>query len=119
MAYRIVLTNITTENLDVKLRKANNYNSIIEVYYAGGDNFNDEWHGVVTGATKKEEEFDIIIDPLNNDNKNCGYSVQGLLDEIDGENLPVKIIINDDEITDNIEEYDFVSNCTETTLYLL
>ena len=119
MSYRIVSTNITTENLDVKLHKANNYDSIIEVYYTGGFHFNDEWHGVITGATKNDEEFYITIDPLDNDNKNNGYSVQGLSDEIGGENLPVKIIINDDDITDNIMEYDFVSNYTETTLYLL
>lgn len=119
MTYKIVLTNITTGNLDAKLRIAKNYDSIIEVIYTGLFNFNDEWHGVITGATKNDEEFDIIIDPQDNDNKNYGYSVQGLLDEIGGENLLVKIIINNSEFIDNIVAYDIVSNYSETTLYLL
>ena len=119
MAYRIVLTNYTTKTLDVELHDASNYNSIIEVFYVGRSHLNDGWHGVITDVIKSDDEFDIIIDPLETDYIQGGYSVQGLLDEIAGEDLPVKIVICDDKITDNIEEHKFVSDNIETTLYLL
>lgn len=119
MAYRIVLTNFTTKALDVELHNANNYDSIIEVYYVGRSHINHGWHGVIANATKNDDDFDIIIDSLKTDDIQNGYSVQGLLDEMDKEDLPVKILFNNDEIVDNITKFEFVSNDIETTLNLL
>ena len=116
MADNIVATNFTTKILKKELQVAKNINSPIEVIYVDGSYPNGDWLGIVATAVSQDDQFQITIKPSEN---NDGYSVQGLLDEIVNENLPVSICFCNNTLSNNITFHKFNYSENLTTLFLL
>ena len=110
-------TNFTTKNLLEELQNVKNYNSPIEVVYEDFSNLDANWQGIIATVISQDSKFFIKIEQP--DNKDNGFSVQDLLDEINDENLLVFIILCNNVLSNNIISHEFHFSNNETTLFLL
>lgn len=111
------MANISTKKFIMDLKKANN-NSIIEVRYTIRSNLKTDCYGIITNVYSCDGEFCICIDPLATNDKQKGYTVQVLLNMLNEGWFPIRIIIYDDNITENIDFYEFDFSNGDTTLFL-
>ena len=111
------MASISTNKFTMELQKAKN-NSIIEVRYTIWSNLKADCYGIISNVYSCDGEFRICIDPLGTLNKQKGYTVQVLLNKLHEGWFPIRFIIYDDNIIEDIVFYEFDYSNGDTTLFL-